>query len=353
MPKPTKRASKALPAASNATTIPPPFAPAPGSLAPLLSTFDKSCVYITHIDPHPAWFKKRVFLVPVGLNITIALLLLWRAYAAAPWYWGLLMSILGNHNESTVFFAHSSWGTIAWTGVSRGAIFMMDWLLFSVVGPWPYTFFLESPGNPVRWRWSVGFRDEEVYVRQSRGWGAEDLLGEAEGASKARAGESSPFFKTRVLPAVDAGRLRSKTGYMLMDKDFDLDFAGMVVATRVLDSKEVEKDELRKSVFVWVGSEEEGQWVVWNCWRLDEGSETEARQKIVLFKDRLTAMGKENLFFRWVELVQYESNAPGGFTKERQAETAEKAKRLFEEQGVDFETFSREIGGLEGMPGMT
>jgi hypothetical protein len=353
MPKSTKRASKALPPTANAT-IPPPFTPAPSSLAPLLSTFSKSTVYITHIDPHPAYFKKRVFLVPVGLNVTIALLLLWRAYAAAPWYWALFMSILGNHNESTVLFAESSWGTIAWTGISRGVIFLIDWALFGIVGPWPYSFFLESPGNPVRWRLSVGFRDEEVYVRQSRGWGAEDLLGEAEGASKMKAGENSPFFKTRILPAVDGGRLRAKTGYMLMDKHYDLDFAGMVTVTKLLDKKEIDKDDVRKSVFVYVGKEEEeeGQWVVWNCWKLDEGGETEARQKIVLFKDKLTAMGKENLFFRWVELVQYESNAPGGFTKERQVETAEKAKRLFEDQGVDFETFTKEIGGLEGMPGM-
>lgn len=137
-----------------------------------------------------------------------------------------------------------------------------------------------------------------------------------------------------------------------MDKDYDLDFASMTKATELLDKKEIDMDLLRKSVFVWVGSEESGQWAVWDCWRLDEGSETDARKKIMLFKDKLTAMGKESLFFKWVELVQFESSAPGGFTQERQVATAEKAKKLFEEQGVDFDTFSREIGGLDGMPGM-
>jgi hypothetical protein len=220
-----------------------------------------------------------------------------------------------------------------------------------IIGPWPYSFFLESPGNPVRWRLKAGFRDDEIYIRQSRGWGAKDLLGEAEG-STGKAGADSPFFKTRILPAIDSGRLRAKTGYLLMDKDFDLDFAAMVRATELVDKKEISMDVLRKTVFAWVGSEEAGQWAMWDCWRLDEGSETEAREKIVLFKDRLTAMGKENLFFKWVELVQYESSAAGGFTQERQIATAEKAKKLFEEQGVDFDTFIKEIGGLDGMPGM-
>jgi hypothetical protein len=139
---------------------------------------------------------------------------------------------------------------------------------------------------------------------------------------------------------------------MLMDKDFDLDFAAMIRATQLVDKKDISMNSLRKTVFVWVGSEEAGQWAMWDCWKLDEGSETEAREKIILFKDRLTAMGKENLFFKWVELVQYESNSPEGFTQERQIATAEKAKRLFEEQGVDFEAFIKEIGGLGGMPGM-
>lgn len=229
--------------------------------------------------------------------------------------------------------------------------FTVDWLLFRIVGPWPWSFFMESPGNPVSWRWTVGFRDEEVYVRVSRGWGAKDLLGAAEGSS-GKAGQESPFFKTRILPGVDAKRLREKTGYMLMDGDFDLDFYGMIAATQLLDRKTISIDQLRKSVFVFVGEENSGQWAVWDCSKLDQGSETEARNKVIEFKDRLTAMGKENLFFKWVELIQYESNAPGGFTQERQVAAAEKAKKMFEEQGVDWEAFSKEIGGLDGMPGM-
>ncbi|KAF2731809.1 hypothetical protein EJ04DRAFT_544956 [Polyplosphaeria fusca] len=347
MPKPTKRAPKALPGPS----IPPPFSAAPSSLTPFLSTLSKSSVYVTHIDTHPATFKRRIFLVPVFLNLAIALFLLWRAYMQLPFYLALLLSFLGNENETTIVYAESSWGTLFRKVGWRTMTFLADWFLYAIVGPWPWSFFFESPGNPASWRMAVGFRDEEVYVRVSRKWGAKELLGEAEGGT-GRAGGESPFFKTRVLPAVEERKMREKTGYLMMDSSWDLDFAGMVIATELLDKKELQKDFFRKSVFVWVGAEDSGQWAVWDCWKLDEGSETEARQKIMLFKDRLTAMGKENLFFKWVELVQYESSAPGGFTHERQVETAEKAKKIFSDQGVDFEEFIKEIGGLQGMPGM-
>ncbi|KAH7139108.1 hypothetical protein B0J11DRAFT_35506 [Dendryphion nanum] len=346
-PKITKRAPKA----SSTPSIPAPFVPAPTELLPLLATLDEDSVYITHIDSHPGWFKRRVFLVPVGLNLTIALILLWRLYAAGPWYWALIMSFLGNHNETTIVYASTKWFDLIRKVLWRSTIFMFDFVLFRVVGPWPWSFFFESGGNPVGWRITIGFRDEEVYIRESRGWGAKDLLGEAEG-STGKAGGDSPFFKTRILPAVDQKRLKEKTGYMLMDENFDLAFGAMVTATELLDKKTATIDQLRTSVFVWVGSEENGQWAVWDCYKLDEGSETEAREKVLLFKDRLTAMGKESLFFRWVELIQYESNHPGGFTPERQVETANKAKKLFEDQGIDFDKFINEIGGLGGMPGM-
>lgn len=350
MAKKALKASKKA-AKPSAPRIPDPFEPAPSSLEPLLSTFDIDTVYITHIDKHPASFKKSVFYVPVGMNLFLAGLLLLRAYYAAPLYWKLLMSVLNNHNETTLTWDSSPMGEILKAIAWRMAMFLFDFMLFRVVGPWPLSFFLEWPGNPVLWRFRVGFRDQEVYVRESRGWGAEDLLGAAEGSS-GKSGSESPFFKTRILPAVDIHRLRAKTGYMLMDKDFDLNFGCMIAATELLDKKDVSLEELNTSVFVWVGNEEGGQWAVWNCGKLDDGAETEARQKIVMFKDRLTLMGKESLFFKWVELVQFESSAPGGFTAEKQASTAEKTKRMFEAEGIDFEQFSAEIGGFGGMPGM-
>ncbi|OCL06194.1 hypothetical protein AOQ84DRAFT_440983 [Glonium stellatum] len=349
MPKPSKRLPKSTAPTTAPPTVPAPFAPAPQSLQPLLSTLSKSSVYITHIDRHPAPFKRRVFAIPVLLNLTLVLALLWRAYIELPFYWLIALSALGHPNATTIRTADTAARAVVAAVVRRAAHFLLDWLLVRVVAPWPFSFFLEAPGNPALWRWRVGFRDAEVYVRVSRRWGREELLG----AESGKRGGESPFFKVRVLPALERERVRAKTGYLLMDGDWDLDFAAMVEATRLLDEGVLREEQLEKSVLVWCGNDEEqGQWVAWECWKLDEGAEAEQRKKIIVFKDRLTQMGKESLFFRWIEIVQYESSQPGGFTPERQIQAAEKAKQLFAEQGVDFDDFIKSTGGLEGMPGM-
>jgi hypothetical protein len=354
---PPKAKQRAVKAPKTKTTIPEPFTAAPKELAHLLSTFSRDTVYITHIDTHPAWFKKRIFSVPVVLNLTISLVLLWRLWYIVPHYWAILLSVMGNANETTIYWEDTTWSSLLWKVFRRMMSFFFDFLLFRLVGPWPWSFFLELPGNPMWWRWKIGFRDEEIYVRQSRGWGAEDLLGAAEG-STGKAGAESPFFKTRILPALDAQRLREKTGYLLMDTDFDLDFYGMIAATQLLDRKLVAPSTLRKAVFVYVGdlsaAEENGQWVYWDCSEPDADPEAAARNQLLQFKDKLTAMGKESLFFKWVELIQYESNAPGGFTPERQNEAAEKTKKMFEAEGVDWEAFSAFIEGgrANGTQGM-
>jgi hypothetical protein len=351
-PKAKQRAVKS--SKPTAPAIPEPFTAAPPELADLLSTFSRDTVYITHIDTHPAWFKKRIFSVPVILNFTIVLLLGLRLWYVLPYYSQILLSVMGNLNETTIYWTRESWGSMSWKVLKRMLSFLLDFLLFRIVGPWPWSFFLELPGNPIWWRWTIGFRDEEIYIRQSRGWGGQDLLGLGEGGSR-KAGTASPFWKTRILPALDAQRLKEKSGYLLMDADFDLDFYGMIAATQLVDRKTITLDSIRKAVFVYVGDlsspTENGQWAMWDCSEAEsQSSETEARDKLMAFKDKLTAMGKESLFFKWVELVQYESNAPGGFTQEKQSETAEKTKRMFEAEGVDWEAFSTFLGG--SMPGL-
>jgi hypothetical protein len=118
----------------------------------------------------------------------------------------------------------------------------------------------------------------------------------------------------------------------------------------MVDKKEVPMDDFRTIVFV--HSQKFG-WVLFDT-RNDRGSRKEenGRRKILAFRDELTAIGKENLFFRWVELIQFESLQPEDFGPGRQEEVMQKAKEMFEEQGVDFEKFWAKIGGMEGMPGM-
>ncbi|KAJ9662270.1 hypothetical protein H2201_006201 [Coniosporium apollinis] len=327
-----------------AASPPAPFSIALSNLEPFLSSLDKSKVYITHIDTHPWWFKRRIFAVPVLLNVTILGLLLWRTYYILPTYWAITLSMLGNKTSATIDTESKSRTQLFWIVLWRTFTFLLDFLLIKIIWPWPLTFFFERPGNPCIWRWRVGFRNREIYVRVSRKWGSEELL---QGAKK---GDESPFFKVRILPAIDRHYVRSKTGYLMMDANWDLDFATMVAAHRLVDTKAVPEDAFEKSILAF--STELDSWLVWKVHELDEGAEQESRKKIVQFKDRLTAMGKENLFLRWVELIQYESTQPGGFTKERQAQAVRRAEEMFQDQGIDFEEFVQSFGGVEGLPGL-
>lgn len=63
-------------------------------------------------------------------------------------------------------------------------------------------------------------------------------------------------------------------------------------------------------------------------------------------------MGKESLFFRWLELLQYESNRAGVPPAERRKAILESAKRAFAEQHIDFDDFIEHIGGVSALPGL-
>jgi len=219
-------------------------------------------------------------------------------------------------------------------------------------------FFFERPGNPTWWRIKSGFQDRELIVRKSRSWTPEDVVG---GDKK---GDESPFWKTRVLPYVELEKM-SKTGYLMMDANWDLDFAAMTYGQQRL-GKDFKEDDLNGKVFCWYPeSEDEGKWIMWDFRKqlyMKNGKETassssssdikgdpeEGRRMITRFRDKLVEMNKEDLFYRWVELIQYESSRPGGFTKERQEEAGQKVKQLFVDFGVDFEDFEKSVGIRNG-----
>lgn len=72
-------------------------------------------------------------------------------------------------------------------------------------------------------------------------------------------------------------------------------------------------------------------------------------------KDMLTSVGKEGVFFRWVELMQRESRREGegkGFSRERREEVVGRCRELFEEMGVSWDEVMQGIGGVDGLPGM-
>jgi hypothetical protein len=330
---------------TTSSMIPAPFAKSAENLSPFLEYLDKTRIYLGHIDTHPAAFKRQIFLFPALINVAIVLLLLWRIYYIVPVYLGYMYSMNGHQNDYNVDVANSSWQTLATLMFARAASFGLDWALYAFVFPWPRNFMMGPVGSPFAWRQHVPFQDKEVVVRVSRDW-AKDV-----GTASDAAGQDS-VFQARVIPAMTSKLLFDKTGYVLIGPDWELDYNAMIAAHDLVSTGDVPLEDFRK--FVLVYWEDCGGWVTWDVWKLDEkgGQGDAGRQKIVAFKERLDQLGKERLFFRWIELVQFESTQPGGFTPERQASAMRQAKELFEKEGVDFDAFWKSVGGMEQMPGM-
>lgn len=331
-------------ASSNAPDPPAPFARASATLAPFLSKLDKSHIYITHIDSKPKEFKRKIFMVPVLMNIGIIGLLLWRISHLGPYYMKICFSLMGNYNETTINTALVPFNDIMKELLRRAWTFVLDLLLYVFVWPWPKAFFLgRIIGNPIQWRFAVGFREKEIIVRRSRKWDRTigNVLDEGSGQDK--------FFDF-VKRAVEPMWMNEKTGYLMLNNEWDLDWRLIIIATKLVDKKTLVLEDFKTTIllhnaeFGWMEMEMAGA----------GGSvkEEEGRRKIVAFKDELTALGKENLFFRWIELVQFESSQPGGFGPEQQQKTMEKAQKMFESQGIDFDEFWKRVGGMGGMPGM-
>jgi len=168
---PSKTATAKSTPATNVPAKPSePFSFPPPHLEPFYSTLDRNHVYITHVDSQPYTLKRRVFIVPVLMNIAFAGLLLWRLYVAIPTYFAIFIAALGHHSEHKVDIQGTSWNGLMTVIMNRAFLFFMDWSLAKFVLPWPLDFFFGSPSNPVGWRRNVGFRGKEIIVRVSRKW---------------------------------------------------------------------------------------------------------------------------------------------------------------------------------------
>lgn len=349
-----KSSSKARSSGSNRNTKP---APKDGHNPPepfkrpsehheqFLSKLSQNHVYITHIDDKPRDFKKKIFAVPTLMNIAIIAAVVYRATTIAPFYLNLLLSASGQPNETTIDKAVLTNKQLGYAIIRRTGTFLIDLIIYMFVISWPWNFFVgQDIGSPVAWRWNVGFKDKEIVVRRSKKWteGLQDLLVEG--------GSGQQVLFPIVWRAVDSAYMNEKTGYLMLNNEWDLDWNLMQLATQLVDKKALTLDDFRTTIYVYTA---QFGWVIVETMAASgSAKEEEGRKKIVAFKDELTAMGKENLFFKWIELVQFESTGPEGFGPEQQAKTMDKAKAMFESQGVDFDAFWKKIGGMDGLPGM-
>jgi len=285
--------------------------------------------------------------------------IVWRFSVTVPWYFSMVKHVWDSRYSSAgAFYVPKGWNSFFKSELRHFLTLSIDYAFLAIVAPWPWTFFFERPGNPTLWRIKTGFQDLELIVRKSRGWTWEDLIG---GDKK---GEESPFWKTRVVPYVGLDKM-SKTGYLMMDANWDLDFAAMTSGQKLL-GKDFKEDDLNGKVFCWYPEgEDKGKWIMWDFRKQlypkqkvdaaspssssnDKGDVEEGRRMITRFREKLVEMDKEDLFYKWVELIQYESSRPGGFTRERQEEAGAKVKQLFVEFDVDFEEFEKSVGIRDG-----
>lgn len=359
-PKTTKQPS------SNDDEPPHPFRRAPDAVRPFIAAaaLSPAHVYVAHVDPRPARFKRNLFLVPVAMNVAVALLFAWRVHRVAPFYLALAASALGLRAEqpSAAAAATGDDGSpLVREVLARTFTFFLDFVLAVFVWPWPYEFVVgrrggsgdgdRGRGSPVIWRWRVGFRDREVYVRRSRAWDRDVLSAGRDFLDRdGKAGrEAREALMGRVRAATSPMLLQQKTGYLTMDGEWDLDWAGMVAATRLVDDKAVGLDAFGLLVLL---HHERFGWLTIDLGQGEGAEQDERRRQVFAFRDALAALGKEDLFFRWVEMIQFETTQPGGFTPEKQAAAAQKIRDMFKSNGVDFDELWKEAVGTDGLAGM-
>lgn len=342
---PTKQSPTSASAPAPAAIPPPqkrkgppiPFELPPSNLSSqFLSTLPNDHIYIIHVDTTPRTLKRQVFLVPVCMNIALSVLLVWRLYYAIPMYFDLIIGTLGYYSRTAVDVQASSRTELFNITITRTLTLMGDYMLFSLLGSWPWRFVFGVAAtrysSPLKWRMGLGFQDREVTVRQSRIWD-KSLLPDW-------TIDDELTLKHKIMPALERKYLE-KTGYLLEDKNWSLDFQAIADAHSLIDAKKLEFKDFEKAVLVFYppSNGPHGGWMIWRVSNEDQPKTAEQRDALVRFKDKLTLMGHEDLFYRWVELVQYESNSPGGFTQGRQAVAMREAKRMFEEKGIDFASF--------------
>ncbi|RHZ66889.1 uncharacterized protein CDV56_108377 [Aspergillus thermomutatus] len=318
----------------------PPFSKAPGTLRPFLEPLSPQDVYLIHIDTSAPDLKKQTFAIPAIINAVIVAIFALRIYMVRNTYPAMLATMIGLTSSAGVDTSRLSSAETASIILRRTFSLMIDYFLITIFLSWPIRF----TRGPVQWRRKIGFQDREIIVRRSQRNLSQTL-------ERNRWIRDNDEARDKIVAAVTPDRIR-KTGYLLVDADWDLDYDAMIKAHEMVDparkDDRVALSEFRTAVLV--NTDADG----WLIWRVEDEDTVEAKTRsaqsdqILAFKDKLTAMGKEDLFFRWVELIQYESTRPGGFTPERQRSAMLQAKELFEKENVDFARFWQEVGGMEG-----
>ncbi|KGO72940.1 hypothetical protein PITC_061680 [Penicillium italicum] len=337
--------SSAASTPSSASSGPiPPFTKIPKALQSFVEPLSPDEVYLVHMDITAEELKRQTFTVPLIVNLVVAAVIGLRVYMGISTYPALVATLIGLQTPMAVDTAATPWTDAVLIILRRTGTICIDYFLVTLLWSWPVNFIR----GPVRWRRAIGFREREIIVRRSnRSWSQE--------LERNRWIREDEVRRDKIVAAVTPEKI-GKTGYLLVDEDWNLDYAAMVRAHALVDRTRrgdgVQIDEFRTSVLV--NTDADG-WLIWRVG--DENTPTGQkrsvqRDQILAFKEKLAEMGKDDLFLRWVELIQWESSQPGGFTAERQRSAMLQAKKMFEDENVDFSQFWDDMGGMEGVEGL-
>lgn len=338
---------------TQSTAVPPtPFEHVPASLQPFLSTLPTDHIYLVHLDHTPTSLKKRVFLVPILLNLLITIGLCIRAYYATPAYLEQIITIFGYDTAYKVDTKKASTGELLTTIASRTFLLMVDYTIFALIGSWPKQFVFGSRWSrytgPWTWRRTIGFQDTEIIVRCGRKWDTPLVTSDMPEQTKTWMVDEELTIKVKVEAAMRPDYV-AKTGSLLLDKDWDLDYKAMVDAHGLAQDGTIQMMDLNNLALVYY----QKQWLMWRVYEQPNITPEETEQDSVVerFRQKLADHGAANVFFRWIEIVQFETSQPGGFTQGRQADALRELKQLLAKRGVDYGQFWDDIGGEAGLPG--
>ncbi|KAK5102212.1 hypothetical protein LTR70_004515 [Exophiala xenobiotica] len=330
---------------STASSPPSPFEPAHAALLPLAKSLPRDHVFVIHPEQTPPALRRQAFIVPVLLNLIISAGLCWRLYRAVPVYLEQLITILGYETSWTVTPKNLAWGDLINILGSRTILLAIDYVIFGILGRWPYEFLFGDS------------RPKEPVVRRGRKWDVPIFLDEEERKKQAKPSDTWTREEELAVYTKCTDALRksqtSKNALSLLDKDWDLDYRAMVDSTELIDQTELSLDDVDHVVLVpW-----QGKWYSWYPHKVKATDGhidpiPERDERLESFKKHLIQLGCEDVFYRWIEIVQYETSQPARFTQTKRNEAEQELRRMLRSRKKDDEAFVQAVGGLQNVPGL-
>lgn len=272
------------------------------------------------------------------------------------------MTILGYETSWTVTPKNLAWADLTYIIANRTMLLTIDYAIFGLLGRWPYEFlFGDRHGRYVGcagWKWNVGFdRPKEPVVRRGRKWDAPLFQDEEQRRNQGKPDQSWTKEEELAVYTKCTDALRktqtSKNALSLLDTDWDLDYRAMVDATELLDQAKLSLQDIDHVVLVpW-----EGKWYSWYPHKVKTADGQiepiqEKDEKLEIFKKHLIDVNCEEVFYRWIELVQYETSQPAGFTTAKRKEAEQELRRMLRKRKKDDESIIQAVGGLRNVPGL-